>query len=515
MEEWVSITKWLDRRTKEPKCIRTDIIHISWKQALQLQDRVLMTKATVEQSKVCRTIIYTFKSAINRRETRPSTTTVLLQGTITTDGSWKTQASVFGNKPIQAAAGIIQLDPTNISQPTKAIRINGFATSSTARVFAQETIAVALALAGGATTIYTDSKSVCNQANALKKTGNRTLDLVQRSSSCVVKHIRAHAERRKLQTAWTPEEWGNHLADRVADGDPHYQATDMDAKEVSQILMEHSGRWTVWHNQQLFFNSFKHCRASLELHNYLQSKRSRDYPDVRWIPHLYSFGQSCYGTTLRQRGATAKLALFKFDRDRIFGEGSLDPCICGCGNTLEHWISSCTRTDMINIRTQALERISEITGHDSLFKPTLEACLANPLGHMIWRGVWQPAQVELVEAFHNQQSAERKRKLAKEIKDLTSILMQASLSLYSTASGKKLFVPVTKASSRKRKRKEQEEAIFRLDHRQRSIAEWFNLKHSRKKAVTQSGHKRKKDYALLSRTSKILDFFSKANSAQD
>ena len=44
--------------------------------------------------------------------------------------------------------------------------------------------------------------------------------------------------------------------------------------------------------------------------------------------------------------------------------------------------------------------------------------------------------------------------LAKEIRDITSILVQASLTMYSAASGKSYCLPVQKASSRKRKRKE-------------------------------------------------------------
>ena len=73
---------------------------------------------------------------------------------------------------------------------------------------------------GGATHIHTDSKSVFNQTNSKRPSGNRVIDLIKGKSSALVQHIYAHPEGRKLKQEWTHLEWGNHMADRVADRDP-------------------------------------------------------------------------------------------------------------------------------------------------------------------------------------------------------------------------------------------------------------------------------------------------------
>ena len=163
---------------------------------------------------------------------------------------------------------------------------------------------------------------------------------------------------------------------------------------------------------------------------------------------------------------------------------------------------------MINIRTQALERVLEIMGVDSLFRPTLDLCIGGKFGHMIWRGVWQPSQATLVEHFSSLQSQERQKDLTKEIRGITSILVQASLSMYSAASGKSPFLPVRKASVRKRKRKEAEEAIFRMDGNKRILMDWLKIKQpaSRREIRSQSLKKRK-PYAESHRTYKILNYF--------
>ena len=161
---------------------------------------------------------------------------------------------------------------------------------------------------------------------------------------------------------------------------------------------------------------------------------------------------------------------------------------------------------MVNIRTQVMERVLVIMGVDSLFRPTLETCLDGMSGHMIWRGVWQPYHANMVEDFFSSQSPERKKYLAKEIRDITSILIQGSLSMYSAASGKSPFVPVQKASARKRKRKEAEEAIFRMDGTKRILMDWLHIKQPTSRAVIGSQSiKKRKSYAT--RTYKIFNYF--------
>ena len=296
------------------------------------------------------------------------------------------------------------------------------------------------------------------------------------------------------------------MADLIADSDPSYPAQEITGEQASIFIMEQSKAWMVCKNKQIMFQSFKHCRSTMALHNYLLSKTHTHYPDIRWIPHLYSYGQACYGSTLRQRGATAKLALFKFDRDRLFEEGKLEGCPCGCPNTLESWINSCTRSEMEKTRSKTRTRVNEILGKESRFKPYLDSFLAGPQGHMLWRGVWQPSQADQVEDFFTLQSKERQKTLQRELKEITSILIQASLTMYSIASGKRTYCPLVSATARKRKRKEAEEAIFAIDGHQRIPQEWILSKAQRRTPPTIR-NKSVKAYAIAARTYNILDFF--------
>jgi hypothetical protein len=465
-----------------------------------------MTKKSIQNGMPTRLIIKEFKVCLHKRSARNLHQVVTLQDEIATDGSWKSTPSAFGQTNVTAAAAIVQLDPLNRSSPAQAIRITDFAKDSDTRVFAQETIAVAVAIAGGANTIHTDSKSVCAQARATRPTGNRALDVLKGKTTAQVHHVKSHPEGRKLRQEWTPIEWGNHMADRIADVDPSYPANQLTGEQASNFIMEKTKAWMVCTNKQIMFQSFKHCRSTMALHNYLLSKTHSRYPDIRWIPHLYSYGQSCYGSTIRQRGATAKLALFKFDRDRLFEEGNLESCTCGCQNNLEAWITSCTRSEMENIRSKTRTRVNEILGKDSLFKPYLDSFLEGPQGHMLWRGVWQPFQAEQVEDFLNLQSQDRQKTFKQEIKEITSILIQASLNLYSIASGKSTFNPLVSATARKRKRKEAEEAIFATESNQRIPQDWIKSKVQRRILPT-TRKKSVKAYAIAARTYKILNYF--------
>jgi len=242
MEEWKCTTQWIRKRTKSPTCTWSGYKHINWDTATQLRYRVLMSKSTLQGGKLSRTIITEFNSSLTKRPTRIPTTAIPLQNIVATDGSWKSTASVFGNPSVTAAAGIVQLNPHCRSSPARAYHITGFAIESESRVFAQESIAVAIAMAGGATHIHTDSKSVFNQTNSKRPSGNRVIDLIKGKSSALVQHIYAHPEGRKLKQEWTHLEWGNHMADRVADRDPNFAATDISAEEASQFLMEKSQR---------------------------------------------------------------------------------------------------------------------------------------------------------------------------------------------------------------------------------------------------------------------------------
>ena len=203
MEEWIPSVKWIKHRTR-PQCTWAGHKAVPWDLALSLTDRVLMTKKSIQNGMPTRLIIKEFKACLHKRPARNLHQVVTLQDEIATDGSWKSTPSAFGQTNVTAAAAIAQLDPLNRSSPAQAFRITDFAKDSDTRVFAQETIAVAVAIAGGARYIHTDSKSVCAQARATRPTGNRALDVLKGKTTAQVHHVKSHPEGRNLRQEWTP-----------------------------------------------------------------------------------------------------------------------------------------------------------------------------------------------------------------------------------------------------------------------------------------------------------------------
>lgn len=346
---------------------------------------------------------------------------------LASDGSWISPRSLFDTTEPIVGAAIVTVD-----HPREALFISGFNATSRMRVFTQEAIAAAVAIAAGCKALVVDNKAVVKQFARRGQTDHEVLNLVKTpSTGSKVGHIKAHPERMKLPSQWSPEEWANSEADSVATGKREPTKT-WSGLEVSEKLHEVAQGWAIWNQEGIIMDDIGAYINRKHLHDYLEQRTDKKDGVHRWN-HLI-FRWSMQGkVTPRQRAAHIKLHLARFDRDRKFLEGTLPACSCGCGNTLETWISSCQRSECRAINENTRADISlQLTKWTSIQHRFLEE-LQSTEAVFLWRANPQTKFRQELEKLALSLSQREYDELKRAIKNSFRILVDNALTLHSLA----------------------------------------------------------------------------------
>jgi len=437
-----------------------------------------------------------------RETSAPPTLPVHKRDFICTDGSWEEARDTFGRGNPVAAAAIIEVDgSSNPYRPSirKATRISNYANDSPERAYAQEAIAACLAVTTTAIPTYSDCQAVVLDLKEEFSSKNKLIDLTKKGPrNPQLFHIRAHPERRSQPASWTPHEWGNHYADAVAGGQSPdgTHVEELSGLEASLQILKSRPAWVFWTPNGLLFDKIKDQVNRKRLHAYLQHRKG----ELCWDPQLFSFGQRAYGATVRQRAATAKLALSRYDRDRQGRAGTLPRCRCGCRNTLEDWTTICQRLDIRATLQLAKDKINTIGGEDKDLVTCIGNLLDAPTGIALWRGIWQPDQANSVEEFLRARNPRNQQDERKKIKEITGTLIQHALTLHGIASGKK------SAPKGKIPRKRKRERLVKTNQ----LLQWLGTNPSRRaSSPPRKRRQRTKDYLIIGANRTIEEFFNR------
>ena len=444
-----------------------------------------------------------------RKDIRETVTTPKLpvhkRDFICTDGSWEEASDTFGRGNPVAAAAIIEVDgssPPFRPSIRKATRITNFANDSPERAYAQEAIAACLTVATTAIPTYSDCQTVVLDLKEEFSSKNKLIDLTKQGTrNPLLFHIRAHPERRTPPASWTMHEWGNHYADAVAGGKSPEgtQVEELSGLEASLQILKTRPAWVFWTPNGLLFDKIKNQVNKKKMHSYLQLKTGA----LCWDPQLFKYGQLAYGSTVRQRAATVKLALARYDRDRQGRAGTLPPCRCGCRNVLEDWTTTCQRHDIRATLQQARDKITKIGGEDTGLITLIGQLLDDPSGIALWRGIWQPGQANTVDNFLRSRPTRNQQDERKKIKEITGTLIQHALTLHGIASGKKL-APKEKEKVSRTKRKR--ERLVKAN----KLLQWLGSTPRRSvSSPPPSRRQRTKEYLIIGSNRTMEDYYNR------
>ena len=351
-----------------------------------------------------------------------------------TDGSWSETGEfinrLFSFNTSERATGGFCVMKSGVAPTGKilAVHITNDTSESMGSAGPMELMSIVAALSltklvPGLNKLYSDSKSSldllsrpgrftywCRKANLpLLREG---IDL---SKGSQLEHIRSHVERRKKDKAtWTPQEWGNYIADKVADGD-EVALTDLDVIWVritaSQILNNIGDN--CW-----YLSTAKGIPSLNALEQSIASTYKTQYLSRRDLAHAMRLGLPSDPPALYWRDATIRLAAkvwdmsskkilmaaraqrtifdkFWFSWNAHKSDSTVDvTCpLCLQPDSLSHLVQHCPDPVCEGIRNDGLE---EILGHslglhpDSkwLVQAVVNMARYNPRGQLIYTGMW-------------------------------------------------------------------------------------------------------------------------------
>ena len=294
------------------------------------------------------------------------------------------------------------------------------------------------------TPIFTDCKSLM----AVKKSPPQQTTYAQHAA--IIHHIdgprpqwiNSHSDRRLSYAHQSPPQFGNIMADQIADGRIPNETTPTPVTHLhgGRTILEMGRRQQRWMVQDEDGGL-----AMMDLRDKVSDVRFKKYLANRSAEHN---GQWTFegiqmlirpGLTERQTGARYKLCLSRFDRDRQAKEHLADPtkeapkqCSCGCLNHLESWISTCTEPKTVDRIKLARVRIATMLDNELPLKAVIAPLLAGQDQILLWRANWQLDHMEaLATCYHGRNmNDQRWRSAQRALRAITEELIAASLDLH-------------------------------------------------------------------------------------
>jgi hypothetical protein len=436
------------RNGKQARVTRGERIRLSWDDFLELNRKAIVSEQDTME------IRYITRVSPSRRPHRqplpsPLPDTVTRDTLVCTDGSHA--LSYCGPCPHQrkhvAAAGIalVNRDKTLVA----AVRVGTY-DQSDGRAFTQELQGV---IVGGylaqlqgivSTPVFTDCKSLLAAKVAPPKQSNyaQHVAILSHSTGPKIQWIRSHADTRWSHEFQSAPQFGNIMADQIADG------RIPNAAHPTPVIQLHGGRTIMEmarRQQRWMVQDEEHGLAMLDLRDKVSDVRFKKYLKQRSEDHN---GQWTYegiqmlvkpGLTMRQIGARYKLCFSRFDRDRKAREHLADnakepptPCTCGCVNHLESWIKVCTEPKTIDRIKLARVRIATLLRNERPLEAVIAPLLAGPDQMFLWRANWQADHMlALAECYQARTMTDQQWRAAqKALRAVTEELIAASLDLH-------------------------------------------------------------------------------------
>ena len=370
--------------------------------------RVVMGRdICTEEGKIRRLIVFRTSSMVGNRKQKVWEQDMRLEEevaeTICTDGSWCEDIVSPGvTAKHRGGCGVVILEKGTRNDIWRAgFRMTTVQTPQ--RAFTMEMIAAAIGYREGAKRnrrfeIHTDCKSAIvtfgkgsklRHHHSLKMIVRAVRGIYRRMSGCpitsVLHWVQGHPEDRGVTAAFSPVEYGNHVADSLAEISEGNIASVEDAL---RILAEASDSWEMWQNDPsvpMLLDPFTEAQTK-RLHDYLLTRHeSRGAVTKEELLWLRTSRGSC---SQRQWGAWLKLIMRRFNRDMPHAEPTRCPCTWG-DISVEHFRVTCKEARIIKLKETNEKTVLELSGllpHGEVAGPIICGRIAEE--NNIWRGQW-------------------------------------------------------------------------------------------------------------------------------
>jgi hypothetical protein len=236
---------------------------------------------------------------------------------------------------------------------------------------------------GSGGTIYTDCESVVKASDESKRGSVKDCGIINllreirqaRTSGIKIQHIRAHAERRSESIFWSSEEWGNYIADRVAEGDyynPNFAGLELiiDEKELWESTEElFTKHWHITIDGHPIVTTLRSLVSKKRMDIYLKHRQETG-ESKRWVDSTLQL--SVKATKSIEHGAVTNLRFDKFyEMNRAKYQDPGEPCkFCGKEVSLEHLLT-CESIEQNTIRMEYEYKARCVTEEEEIVNPVV------------------------------------------------------------------------------------------------------------------------------------------------
>jgi hypothetical protein len=390
---------------------------------------------------------------------------------IYTDGSWNQVATgPFDGQSVITSGGAVVIMEDSGRRILKSFRIPEMYVTSKKRAYVQEYVALQMGFRIRAefpsAHVYTDCQSARTSLLSPAKLRNtalqdprcpfRSLTHTGNSLHETVHHVRAHADRRKVFAALDTAEYGNLVADAVAEGSRRFPYTDLSAEDINQHLeLCNSWVFSLAGSSQIIVDPLRELLGASDLEAYCQ-KKAADLK-VHFSADQLTSLCSKPGLTMKQHSALLRLHFHKYWDDEQYSRHEpawRGPCTCGCANVLNTWVSTCKRSDVLETLKATRSKLANLLSSFPRIWSILQGILQSEDAHLLWRGIWTPRWRTQISAVCSPPVGENHSLYWKKIQATTrsvgNILTDAALSLRSSSKTPDTGADVKKWSRRKR-----------------------------------------------------------------
>jgi hypothetical protein len=320
---------------------------------------------------------------------------------VCTDGSWKSNdSSMFAtnNSICTGAAAVVLNEDKEVSY---RFAVNGALRDFGQRAFAQEYLALALAAIicqeNGIRRVFTDANSVLESVtNSHMANPFLFFRKIILNTEGKFSFVKAHSDDYLTVEEMSSSQYGNTIADAVANGSCKEPTIILDLHQVFRRLIQCSG-WSILMNGNIpFLDDLYQRKSSITVDLYCLERKQRYDVNYDFDPAALRILGSLRMSHL-QRAAKLKLLFSQYYDDRCFLEGrytEVTSCECGCINMVSSWISNCQREEIVNTRHQLMADIDRFCYPYEFLSFQIRKLLCENsqegLAEQFWRGNWQP-----------------------------------------------------------------------------------------------------------------------------
>jgi hypothetical protein len=200
--------------------------------------------------------------------------------------------------------------------------------------------------------------------------------------------VRGHADNRKTRAELLPPEFGNIVADSVADGHHQYNWIELDHQSF-RTNVRLSNNWLLWHNNtELVIEPLRQFTHGKDMIEYCDHKNTEAGMKIHHPEILRGLCNRSH-LSMSSRGSINKLFFGKFDDDRPRLEDASkprEPCPCGCSNQLDNWTTNCQHLPTSTLRNDVVYKAQATLLDFPTLQSSVAAHLRSAEGYHIWRG---------------------------------------------------------------------------------------------------------------------------------